>query len=283
MLQSKEMLAGFILVLVIAAPVHASASEASYVQEMDAGMQDEKSGDCAKAEQDFSQAARDAAAFGAQDARRGRALSDLGGVQSMLGNRAQAERSYLSALKAYPRGRKSDHADIGALWFNIGLLLGPDRDDSAEVDAFRGAVVEFKKTGDAVSLGKAYRELAGAEDFRSDPTNAVRHYLRAIALLRAHENGFDLSLACTNLALHYSALARRDSAWKYYRCALSAADRSAGLINRNTRTVLEQYAQDLRTENQPDMAKPIDAILRKIDALPPPPPGACQRTRVVTQ
>lgn len=196
--------------------------------------------------------------------------------------RAGAERSYLSALKASPKGPKADHDAVGALWFNIGLLLAPDRDDSTAINAFRSAILEFKKSGDALSLGKTYRELANAEDFRKDATNVVRRYRKAIALLRAHENGFELSLACSNLALHYSGLSRRDSAWPYYRCALSAADRSVGLINRNMRAVLEQYAQDLRTDNQTDLAKPIDAILSKIDALPPPPPGLCQITHVVS-
>lgn len=278
--------AGLLLWSAIAVPSRGAepASRDSSFATLDAkGKELEKAGDCEGAKRQFEAAVKEAERFGPGDPRLVAALSDLGAAQQQLEEDGPADDSYRRALAALAAGRSSDHVQIGALWHNVGLQAARrKRAGEAEKD-FKNAVAEFKKTEDRTSLGKSYMELAGVYYFADRDAEAERLYRKAVKILRDARANAPLAQACENLAMFLSFHRRISEAWGNYRCALIAADASTGLVARENRTFLEEYAKDLRANGLGDGAPKIDAIIAKIDALPPPKPGLCTRSHAVMQ
>jgi tetratricopeptide (TPR) repeat protein len=250
---------------------------------MEEGFQAARADDCAEAEKRFVLAVREAERFGPGDMRMLQALSNLGAAQDQLGEHKQAEMSYRGALDVLAASHSSDHQRIGALWHNVGLLAVRRKNFKNAETAYKKAIAEFKRAKDRGFLGKAYMELATLYNLLNRDGEAETLYQRAIKILRASRSFRELSRACTNLAFLYSYHRRMNLAWDNYECALDSAEKAGGLVDRKNRDLVAGFAKDLSLAGLDSKATDMDAIVAKIDTLPPQKPGACQIPRDISQ
>lgn len=130
-------------------------------------------------------------------------LTNLGAMQSALGQHPEALVSHRRAVALFEGELGPAHPAVGNALLNLGAALGASGDNEGEIAAYERclAIWESALGKEHVNLATAEQNLGTALRIIGKPSEALRHFERALAIKRRHLPADHPSVASTQFSL----------------------------------------------------------------------------------
>jgi tetratricopeptide (TPR) repeat protein len=220
--------------------------------------------DYAKAEQTYLQALHEAERFGADDARVGTTLNDLGQIYRKEKKFAEAESAYRRASSILETTAGAESTDIADVNFNIAVLMFDQGRQSMALPYLHKTLTtwEVRLGGDDVRIAAALCMVGDAYRLEKD-FRAAEDPLRRCADIREKEGGVqnaDLAEAMHSLALVYEGEGKLQLADPRFKLAEKIEESTLGITSPLLAQTMEEHAILLRQMGRTNEAARLDLI-----------------------
>jgi tetratricopeptide (TPR) repeat protein len=221
-------------------------------------------GDYAKAEQTFQQALHEAERFGADDARVGTTLNDLGQLYRKEKKFADAENAYQRASAILEKVSGADSGEVADVNFNISVLLFDQGRQSIALPYLRRTLAtwETQLGGEDVKIAAVLCMMGDAYRLEKD-FKAAEDPLHRCADIREKDGGIlnaDLAEAMHSLALVYEGEGRLQLADPRFKLAEKIQESTLGITSPLLAQTMEEHAVLLRQMGRQKEAERLELI-----------------------
>jgi tetratricopeptide (TPR) repeat protein len=255
---------GAVCVLALASFASAQSADDAWKDLIVKASYSAEANDYAKAEQTYLQALHEAERFGAEDARVGTTLNDLGQVYRKEKKFAEAESAYQRAAALLDTALGADSNDVADVNFNMAVLLFDQGRQSNALPYLNKtlATLETHLNGEDVKLAAALCMLGDAYRLEKD-FKAAEDPLHRCADIRERDGGVlnaDLAEAMHSLALVYEGEGKFQLADPRFKLAEKIEESTLGITSPLLAQTMEEHAILLRQMGRQKEAARLDLI-----------------------